>query len=74
MAGKSICNRFKDLPTGSTIVHHLDQGMSDCVISSMYGVPDKWPQGHSWSPDWDMVTCSKCRVSAGKNYGRTKKG
>lgn len=38
-------------------VHFLQFGHSACM---MEGPPAEWPKGHTWTSDWDHVTCEQC--------------
>ncbi len=40
------------------IIHLLLVGMTPCT--TVYGLPDQWPEGHVWSSEKEDVTCEKC--------------
>ncbi len=44
---------------GAISVHYLNSGFTACDIVS--GVPGTWPDGHKWTPDFDLVTCPDCK-------------
>ena len=44
-------------------VHILHEGQSLCTMSSVFGVPGKWPEGHKWVglAARSSATCSTCK-------------
>lgn len=39
------------------IVHLFGFGHAACGIE---GLPKVWPEDHTWTPDWEDVTCKDC--------------
>lgn len=58
-------NVASELPL-NTVIHMVHFGMCAC---SMEMPPAKWPPNHSWSSDWEDVTCPACL--AAKDYPPT---
>jgi hypothetical protein len=48
-------------------VHILHEGQSPCSMSFVFGVPGKWPDGHTWVGsslgERSLVTCQECLSS-----------
>lgn len=48
-------------------IHFVRMGRTACDFSSEHGVPGNWPSGHSWTSDWDRVTCVECIQSRNRD-------
>lgn len=60
-AGKDDPKTLAEWPSATHVLH---EGQSLCAISSVFGVPRDWPDGHKWVSmnERSLATCQKCKT------------